>query len=102
MARNTVSWSLLIGTRVIDGVSGTQVSGTGTGLRFVPTRVSASWKTWRTTDRGVFSWSPDQRRVLTYGLFSADDGSTRRIAVRNATTGEALRTFRGYFSSNPG
>ena len=64
-----------------------------------PIRTDAGWDPWCSGEAGVFSWSPDGRRVLTHTIPSGDnDGITRNIVVRNARTGKKLRTFTGYFS----
>ena len=85
------------GTIAVEARFGTVVRRQGGCGRFVPIRRDAGWAAW-CAEQGVYSWSPDGRRVLTHTVPNDDDtGVARRILVRNARTGDLRQSFRGWF-----
>ena len=85
------------GTIAVEARLGTAVRRQGGCGRFVPIRRDAGWAPW-CAEHGVYSWSPDGRRVLTHTIPDNDDtGVARRILVRNARTGKLRQHFTGYF-----
>lgn len=85
------------GTVAVEARRGTVVRRQGGCARFVPIRRDADWTPW-CAEQGVYSWSPDGRRVLTHTVPNDDDtGVARRILVRDARTGDLRQRFQGYF-----
>ncbi len=85
------------GTIAVEARFGTVVRRQGGCGRFVPIRRAADWTPW-CAEQGVYSWSPDGRRVLTHTIPNDDDTAVaRRILVRDARTGDLRQSFRGWF-----
>ena len=85
------------GTIAVEAKFGTVVRRQGGCGRFVPIRRDADWAPW-CAEQGVYSWSPDGRRVLTHTIPNDDDtGVARRVLVRDARTGDLRQSFRGWF-----
>ena len=85
------------GTIAVEARFGTVVRRQGGCGRFVPIRRDAGWDNW-CAEEGIYSWSPDGRRVLTHTIPNNDDTSVaRRLLVRNARTGALRQSFRGWF-----